>query len=53
MLDLGQRGYGLACARAAESADPANDIIVFLDGDGADRADLMHLLVDPIRRRNA
>ena len=49
VLDLGQRGYGLACARAAQAAAPASDIIVFLDGDGADRADLMHLLVDPIR----
>ena len=49
VLDLRQRGYGLACARAAEAADPASDIIVFMDGDGADRADLMHLLVDPIR----
>ncbi len=49
VLDLHQRGYGLACARAAEAADPASDIIVFMDGDGADRADLMHLLVDPIR----
>ena len=49
VLDLQQRGYGLACARAAEAADPASDIIVFMDGDGADRADLMHLLVDPIR----
>ena len=48
MLDLRQRGYGLACARAAESADPASDIIVFLDGDGADRADLMSLLTGPI-----
>ena len=49
VLDLGQRGYGLACARAAASADPACGIIVFLDGDGADRADLMAALVDPIR----
>ena len=49
VLDLQQRGYGLACARAAQAADPASDIIVFLDGDGADRADLMHRLVDPIR----
>ena len=49
VLDLGQRGYGLACARAAEAADPASDVIVFMDGDGADRADLMHRLVDPIR----
>ncbi len=49
VLELGQRGYGLACARAAEAADPASDVIVFMDGDGADRADLMHRLVDPIR----
>ncbi len=48
VLELNQRGYGLACARAAQAAGPASDIIVFLDGDGADRADLMHLLVDPI-----
>ncbi len=49
VLELDQRGYGLACARAADSAGPACDVIVFLDGDGADRADLMHRLVDPIR----
>ncbi len=49
VLELNRRGYGLACARAAESAGSACDIIVFLDGDGADRADLMHRLVDPIR----
>ena len=49
VLDLQQRGYGLACLRAAQQADPASDVIVFMDGDGADRADLMHLLVDPIR----
>ncbi len=41
VLDVQQRGYGLACARAAAAADPACSIIVFLDGDGADRADLM------------
>jgi glycosyltransferase involved in cell wall biosynthesis len=49
VIDLGRRGYGLACASGAAAADPACDIIVFLDGDGADRADLMHRLVDPIR----
>ena len=49
VLDVQQRGYGLACLRAAEQADPASDVIVYMDGDGADRADLMHLLVDPIR----
>ena len=49
VLALGQRGYGLACARAAAAADPQCDIIVFLDGDGADRADLMDHLVGPIQ----
>ena len=49
VLELAERGYGRACARAAESAGVACGIIVFLDGDGADRADLMDRLVDPIR----
>ncbi len=49
VLALGQRGYGLACARAAAGADPECDIIVFLDGDGADRADLMGQLTGPIQ----
>ncbi len=49
VLALGQRGYGLACARAAAAADPACDVILFLDGDGADRADLMARLVEPIQ----
>ena len=48
VIELDRRGYGLACARAAEGADPASEVIVFLDGDGADRADLMHRLVEPI-----
>jgi glycosyltransferase involved in cell wall biosynthesis len=42
------RGYGLACltgARAAESAD----IIVFMDGDGADDPGVIAALVAPIR----
>ncbi|MGH7212123.1 MAG: glycosyltransferase [Acetobacteraceae bacterium] len=42
------RGYGRACAAGAAAADPASDILVFLDGDGADRADLMSRLVGPI-----
>ena len=41
VLALGQRGYGLACARAAAAADPQCD--------GADRADLMGQLVGPIQ----
>ncbi|HEX3350969.1 MAG TPA: glycosyltransferase family 2 protein [Acetobacteraceae bacterium] len=48
VVSLAERGYGRACLAAADAADPACDILVFLDGDGADRGDLMHLLVDPI-----
>ena len=48
VLDLRERGYGLACASAAEAAAADSDVIVFMDGDGADRADLMRQLVDPI-----
>ena len=42
------RGYGRACAAGAAAADPASTILVFLDGDGADRADLIARLVGPI-----
>lgn len=42
------RGYGRACSAGAAAADPASTILVFLDGDGADRADLMAQLVGPI-----
>lgn len=42
------RGYGRACAAGAAAADPASTILVFLDGDGADRADLLDRLVTPI-----
>ena len=47
VLDAG-RGYGRACAAGAAAADPASTILVFLDGDGADRADLMDRLIAPI-----
>jgi glycosyltransferase involved in cell wall biosynthesis len=42
-------GYGRACAEGAAAAAPDCGIIVFMDGDGADRGDLMALLVEPIR----
>jgi glycosyltransferase involved in cell wall biosynthesis len=42
-------GYGRACAAGLAAAAPDCDIIVFMDGDGADRGDLMARLVDPIR----
>lgn len=47
VLDTG-RGYGRACALGAEAADPASRVIVFLDGDGADRGDLMERIVGPV-----
>ncbi len=49
VLSLAERGYGRACAAAAAAADPASDIIAFMDGDGADRADLIDQLLSPIR----
>jgi glycosyltransferase involved in cell wall biosynthesis len=49
VLPLAERGYGRACAAAANIADPASDILVFMDGDGADRADLIETLIAPIR----
>jgi glycosyltransferase involved in cell wall biosynthesis len=48
VVSLTQRGYGRACAAAAAAADPACTLLVFLDGDGADRGDLMDTLVRPI-----
>jgi glycosyltransferase involved in cell wall biosynthesis len=42
-------GYGRACAAGAAAAAASCGIIVFMDGDGADRGDLMERLVEPIR----
>jgi glycosyltransferase involved in cell wall biosynthesis len=42
------RGYGRACAAGAAAAPAACTVMVFLDGDGADRGDLMGRLVAPI-----
>ena len=42
------RGYGLACLAGAQAADGA-DIIVFMDGDGADDPAAIAALVAPIR----
>jgi hypothetical protein len=41
------RGYGRACWLGALAADP-DAILVFMDGDGSDRADLIENLLDPI-----
>jgi glycosyltransferase involved in cell wall biosynthesis len=48
VLELGVRGYGMACAAGAAAAMRDCDIIVFMDGDGADRGDLLAELVTPI-----
>jgi glycosyltransferase involved in cell wall biosynthesis len=47
VIDVG-RGYGRACLKATEAAADA-DILVFMDGDGADDARSIGTLVEPIR----
>jgi glycosyltransferase involved in cell wall biosynthesis len=42
------RGYGRACAMGAAAADPASRVIVFMDGDGADRGDLVARIAGPV-----
>lgn len=42
------RGYGRACAAGVAAADPASQILVFLDGDGSDCPEFMERLVRPI-----
>ena len=46
VVDAGQ-GYGRACWLGAQEA-AADAILVFMDGDGSDRADLIGRLVDPL-----
>ncbi len=43
------RGYGLACLAGAQAAN-AGDIVVFMDGDGADDPAAIAGLVAPVRR---
>ncbi|MGH1571823.1 glycosyltransferase family 2 protein [Methylobacterium sp. P31] len=47
VIDAG-RGYGRACAVGAAAADPRNRVVVYLDGDGADRGDLIGAIADPV-----
>jgi glycosyltransferase involved in cell wall biosynthesis len=49
VVSLRERGYGRACAAGVVAAGEGCGIILFLDGDGADRADLADMLVAPIR----
>jgi glycosyltransferase involved in cell wall biosynthesis len=45
VVDAG-RGYGRACWAGAEAA--ISSVIVFLDGDGADRGDLLGMIAGPV-----
>jgi glycosyltransferase involved in cell wall biosynthesis len=47
VIEVG-RGYGLACLAGAQAAESA-DIVVFMDGDGADDPAAIAALVEPIR----
>ena len=47
VIDVGP-GYGRACLAATMAAEDA-DIVLFMDGDGADDADSIGRLVEPIR----
>jgi glycosyltransferase involved in cell wall biosynthesis len=49
VLDTG-RGYGRACAMGAAAAQPGCRVVVFLDGDGADRGDLVARIAGPVLR---
>jgi glycosyltransferase involved in cell wall biosynthesis len=46
VVNAGGRGYGRACSAGAAAA--RYDVLVFLDGDGADRGDLMGRIVTPV-----
>jgi glycosyltransferase involved in cell wall biosynthesis len=47
VVHLRERGYGRACRAGADAAVDC-EIIVFLDGDGSDRPDLIPQLVAPV-----
>lgn len=47
VLDAG-RGYGRACALGAAAALPESRVIAFMDGDGADRGDLIDRIAGPV-----
>ena len=47
VIDAG-RGYGRACALGAAAAHPASRVIAFMDGDGADRGDLIGEIARPV-----
>lgn len=48
VVSVPERGYGRACRAGAAAADPACEILVFMDGDGSDVTAEMGLLLAPI-----
>ena len=46
----GQRGYGRACLAGGAAASVDCGIIAFMDGDGANRGDLIARIVEPMRQ---
>jgi len=49
VVSIAERGYGRACAAGVAVVGEGCGVILFLDGDGADRADLADMLVAPVR----
>jgi glycosyltransferase involved in cell wall biosynthesis len=47
VVSVGERGYGRACQAGVEAA-PDCHIVVFIDGDGSDAAEMIPALVAPI-----
>jgi glycosyltransferase involved in cell wall biosynthesis len=43
-----RRGYGRACATGVDAVSGDCDVVVFLDGDGSDCAEMMERLIEPI-----
>jgi glycosyltransferase involved in cell wall biosynthesis len=50
VIVVGRSGYGRACRAGAKAATADCKIIAFMDGDGADRGDLIGDVVEPIRQ---
>jgi glycosyltransferase involved in cell wall biosynthesis len=48
VVALPERGYGRACAAGAAAVGAGCEVIVFLDGDGADRGDLLDRIAGPV-----
>jgi glycosyltransferase involved in cell wall biosynthesis len=48
-----QRGYGAAMSAGVAAAMPSSEVLVFLDGDGADPVEEMQRLVGPVERGEA